>query len=78
MNGICNRCGSTNCQIINEVHTSGKDFSASKSCCGWVLLGPIGLLCFAAPVAKESRRRMFNTGYVIIAETSGEHNEQTR
>ena len=25
---VCHRCGSDDCQIINEVSTSGKDFSA--------------------------------------------------
>ena len=31
---VCHRCGSNDCQIINEVSTSGKDFSATKGCCG--------------------------------------------
>lgn len=41
----CPRCGNTNLQIITETHSSGKDFSASKGCCGWLIFGPIGLLC---------------------------------
>lgn len=42
---VCHRCGSNDCQIINEVSTSGKDFSATKGCCGWFMFGPIGLIC---------------------------------
>lgn len=49
----CNRCGSTNCQIINEIHSSGKDFSASKGCCGWILLGPLGILCGSCGEGKQ-------------------------
>jgi hypothetical protein len=41
----CPKCGSENCQIITDMHTEGKDFSASKGCCGWLLAGPIGVLC---------------------------------
>ena len=41
----CNRCGSENCQVINETKTTGSDYSASKGCCGWILFGPLGLLC---------------------------------
>ncbi len=41
----CPKCNDDNCQLINEVSTSGKDFGAGKSCCGMILLGPIGLLC---------------------------------
>ena len=30
LNMRCSKCGSENCQIINEVQTYGKDFSDSK------------------------------------------------
>ena len=39
------KCGNTNLQATTETRSSGKDFSASKGCCGWLLLGPIGILC---------------------------------
>ena len=41
----CSKCGSENCQIVNEVHTSGKDFFASKGCCRGLILSRIGILC---------------------------------
>ncbi|OON92089.1 MAG: hypothetical protein ATN34_04740 [Epulopiscium sp. Nele67-Bin002] len=48
----CSKCGSEDCQIINEVRSSGKDFSASKGCCGAILMGPIGILCGACGKGK--------------------------
>ncbi len=44
---MCPRCGNRNLQMINQssVSTSGKDYSAGKGCLGWLLLGPLGLLC---------------------------------
>lgn len=49
----CPVCGSESCQIINEVVATGKDYSASKGCCGWFFLGPIGLLCGACGKGKQ-------------------------
>lgn len=43
----CPKCYGRNCQIINETTSHGKDFSASKGCCGAILFGPIGILCGA-------------------------------
>lgn len=39
----CPRCGSTNIHFVTK--TVGDDFSASQGCCGFLLFGPIGLLC---------------------------------
>lgn len=55
----CPRCGNDNSQIINEVHTSGKDFSVSKGCCGYVLLGPLGVLCGACGEGKQTRNTQY-------------------
>lgn len=45
----CPRCGEHNLYPMNEtstsVHTSGGGYSGSKGCLGWLLFGPIGLLC---------------------------------
>ena len=49
----CPNCKKTNTQIINEVSTSGKDFSAGKGCLGALLLGPLGLLCGACGKGKK-------------------------
>ena len=55
----CPSCGSENCQIINEVSTSGKDYSASKGCCGWFFFGPIGLLCGACGEGKKTKNTQY-------------------
>ena len=39
----CPKCGSENIQFATR--TSGSPFSASDSCCGFLLLGPLGILC---------------------------------
>ena len=50
-NGIvrCPRCGERNLHPLNEtttsVQTSGGGYSSSKGCLGWLLFGPVGLLC---------------------------------
>ena len=41
----CPRCGSGNVQF--GTNTSGGGFSAGKGCCGYIALGPLGLLCGA-------------------------------
>lgn len=51
---VCPKCGSTECTPIVETSTSGKDFSAGKGCCGFVLLGPLGILCGACGEGKQT------------------------
>ncbi len=55
----CSKCGSENCQIINETTSKGKDFSASKGCCGAILMGPIGLLCGACGKGKQMKNKNY-------------------
>lgn len=50
----CPRCGGTNCTPIVETSTSGKSFSASKGCCGYIILGPLGLLCGACGRGQQT------------------------
>lgn len=49
----CPKCGNENCQITTETSSSGKDFSAGKGCCGFLVLGPIGVLCGACGKGKK-------------------------
>lgn len=39
----CPQCSSDNVQVHYETEKQG--FSGGKSCCGWLIFGPIGLLC---------------------------------
>lgn len=55
----CSKCGCDDSQIINEVKTTGKDFSASKGCCGFVLAGPIGILCGACGKGKQTQNTQY-------------------
>lgn len=46
----CPRCGSENIQF--GTNTSG-GYSKGKGCCGYILLGPIGLLCGGSKTKTE-------------------------
>lgn len=51
---VCPKCGNDSCQIITENKmSSGKGFSLIKSCCGAIMLGPIGILCGACNKGVE-------------------------
>lgn len=49
----CPRCGSYDIMPVSEVSTKGKDFNASDACCGFLLCGPLGLLCGATGKGKQ-------------------------
>lgn len=49
----CPRCGGMDCQPINETYTKGGGYDAGSGCCGYLLFGPLGLLCGAC--GSESR-----------------------
>lgn len=40
---ICPKCGSNNCHYVTKTHTSRGSFC--DGCCGFILFGPIGILC---------------------------------
>ncbi len=61
---VCPKCNSNNCSIINEVNTKGKDFSASKGCCGWLLFGPLGILCGLCGQNKQT----INTNFWVCSD----------
>lgn len=52
---VCPNCGSTRLSPVTETQTSGKDFSAGKGCCGYLLLGPLGVLCGACGKGKQTK-----------------------
>lgn len=58
---VCPRCGSSNCQAVTQTDVSGGGYSASNGCCGYILFGPLGLLCGACGSKTKSQ----NTTYWI-------------
>ncbi len=58
---ICPNCGANNSSVINETTTQGKDFDTGNACCGYILLGPIGILCGACGDGKKT----INTNYFV-------------
>lgn len=41
----CPTCGSENCHIIEESETKQKGYGVCSGICGYLLMGPIGILC---------------------------------
>lgn len=46
-NLCCPKCGSPDLQLNTETstHTTGSNYSAGKGCLGYLIFGPLGLLC---------------------------------
>lgn len=61
----CPNCGSRNFQVINEtnVQTKGKNYSSGKGCLGYLLLGPLGLLCGSC--GQGQKTSVTNTTYYV-------------
>ncbi len=49
---ICPKCNSENVQFATK--TSGGGYGAGKGFCGWLLIGPLGLLCGACGSKTET------------------------
>lgn len=43
----CPQCGSRNCSMVIDSKTKTSSFGLGDACCGYILFGPIGLLCGA-------------------------------
>lgn len=50
---LCPYCGSTNIHSIVKTNISG-GYNASKGCCGFIFLGPLGLLCGSSIVKSTN------------------------
>lgn len=48
----CPRCESTSIGFVSE--TTGSDYDVSSGCCGYILLGPLGLLCGLSNGSKKT------------------------
>lgn len=63
----CPNCGSKNLQITTETktQTTGSNYSAGKGCLGYLLFGPLGLLCGAC--GKGQTTTTTNDTYWVCA-----------
>lgn len=41
----CPKCGGTHCRMTTQTKTDVTPFGIGDACCGFILLGPIGILC---------------------------------
>ncbi len=55
----CPRCGSYDILPVSEISTKGKDFDAGNACCGFLLFGPLGLLCGATGKGKQTTTSIY-------------------
>lgn len=50
----CPKCGGE-CHTITDIKTTGKDFYASKACCGMMCFNIFGVLCGACGKGKQTK-----------------------
>jgi len=56
----CPNCQSENVHLVREVDTTTKGYGAGEGCCGYILFGPIGLLCgLCGAGGSRSRQRHY-------------------
>lgn len=55
----CPHCGSNNCQPMTETKVSGGGYDPGSGCCGYILFGPLGLLCGACNSGTTSSNRTY-------------------
>ncbi|MDL2214196.1 hypothetical protein LJB76_01390 [Clostridia bacterium OttesenSCG-928-O13] len=52
----CPRCGSPNLHPITETESETKGYGAGKGCLGYLVFGPLGLLCGACGMGEGKSR----------------------
>ncbi|MGN0244235.1 MAG: hypothetical protein ACI4CT_09275 [Lachnospiraceae bacterium] len=55
----CPVCGSNHLQAVSESNTTGGGYNAGNGCCGYILLGPLGILCGACGSKTKTTNRTF-------------------
>ena len=61
----CPRCGNENLQVTTQVDvkTQGKNYSGGKGCLGFLMFGPLGLLCGSC--GQKQTTSTTNTDYFV-------------
>ncbi|BBF45296.1 hypothetical protein lbkm_4058 [Lachnospiraceae bacterium KM106-2] len=52
----CPYCNDPNCVILQETESTQKGFGVCKSICGYIILGPIGLLCGLCGMGEGTKK----------------------
>lgn len=55
----CPKCGGQDCQAVTETDVEGGGYKTGKGCCGYILLGPLGLLCGALGSKSKTTKSDF-------------------
>ena len=56
---VCPKCGGDHLQISTEVKTVGKNYNVATGCLGWLIAGPIGLLCGLCGANKRTQNKTY-------------------
>ncbi len=71
----CPRCGSNRivCQAVTDttVKTKTKGFGWIKACLGYLITGPMGILCGLCGMGKEKTKTQTKTKILHICQTCG-------
>lgn len=55
----CPHCGGRNCQPMQETDVTGGGYNVGSGCCGYILFGPLGLLCGACGSEPKAIHRSY-------------------
>ena len=64
---ICPNCGSDKLQITTETNTqtTGKNYSSGQGCLGYLMFGPLGLLCGSC--GQKQKTTVTHTNYWVCS-----------
>jgi hypothetical protein len=55
----CPKCGGTHCRMITKTKTDSTPFGFGDACCGWILFGPIGILCGLCGASSSTETKTY-------------------
>lgn len=55
----CPKCGGHNCQPMQETNVTGGGYDPGSGCCGYILFGPLGLLCGLCGTGQKTTHRTY-------------------
>jgi Zn finger protein HypA/HybF involved in hydrogenase expression len=55
----CPKCNGTHCRMITSTKTDSTPFGLGDACCGWILFGPIGILCGLCGASSSTETKTY-------------------